>query len=429
LDGDTYIDQFRFKFPKVPFPDAELDKPIAFIQATGVPYSDLWIQELRQGTMDAFIALLLVQLPNLKCLYLARDFTRRTALVGMVLRSAICEPVDYSLPDFRHLQDVSFLKPDGWDVARDTKVENNNPNTSRFWPWFLEARDKKVKNTSDILPFFYLPSIQRLSSSIENPGQFTWPAAHAPVPSKLTSFVLTTVREAYLGELLAVTQNLESLRWHWYYDESVKDRFTTPIVDLDRIAAAISHVSGTLTDLAISADCSNGVDGDIYLPGIKTEGSLHAMVNFDMLKRLQIPWPFLLGFAQDTTKQLRDVIPRNIEYLSITDDLNLQNEDRIAPEWPQWEWRDSAIVGLLQSWLKDWKACTPHLRGIILLLHWIDEHLNKWSWSPTVRDQLRELSIHAGVPIEIIEREGDYDSDFFSRLREPYIHSQMTLYI
>ncbi|KAF7125710.1 hypothetical protein CNMCM5793_002003 [Aspergillus hiratsukae] len=324
LDGDNtyWLHQFRFKFPNIPVSDAQLDGPIAFIRATRVPYSDLWVQELRQGTMDAFVALLLVQLSNLRCLYLAPDFTRQTALVGMVLRSAICEPRDYSLPDFRHLRDVPILQPDGRD----------------------EARDKNVKNTSDILPFFYLPSIQRMSASVENPDKFTWPAAHLPVPSKLTSLVLTAVREAYLGELLAVTQNLESLRWHWYYDPSVKDGFTTPIVDLGRIAAAISHVSGTLTDLTISAKCCLGVGGHIFLPGIKTEVSLHAMVNFDMLKRLQVPWPFLVGFAQDTTKQLQDVIPRNIEFLSITDDLNPENDDRIVAEWPPWEWRDSAIL-------------------------------------------------------------------------------------
>jgi hypothetical protein len=40
---------------------------------------------LRQGTMDAFVALLLAQLSNVRCLYLARQFTRQTALVDMVL--------------------------------------------------------------------------------------------------------------------------------------------------------------------------------------------------------------------------------------------------------------------------------------------------------------------------------------------------------
>ncbi|KAE8136487.1 hypothetical protein BDV38DRAFT_293903 [Aspergillus pseudotamarii] len=380
LDGDTYllVEKFRWTIPKVPVSDAELDQLIIFIRGTGVPYSDLWIQELRQGTIDAFVALLLAQLSNLKYLYLAGDFTRQTALIGMVLRSAICEPGNSSLSDFRHLQDVSFLCPNGED----------------------EARDQKIKNTTDILPFLYLPSVQRMSASVENPIEFTWPAAHLPVPSKLISLDLTTVRETYLGKLLAVTQNVEALRWQWYYDYGVRDRFTTPIVDLDRFTAAISHVRGTLTDLTVSADVDIG-GNDQFLPGIKIQGSLHAMVNFDMLKRLQVPWPFLVGFAQGTTERWQDLMPRNIEFLVITDDLRYQNADLMAPEWPQWEWEHSTILGVLQTWLKDWKAYTPHLCRISLVISLLDDEPD--DWRPRLRHQLRELSAQGGVELELID--------------------------
>jgi hypothetical protein len=64
----------------------------------GLPYSKRWIQELRDGILDALVALLLAQLSNLRYLYLSGDLTRRTELIGMVLQSAICE--DYGLPDF-----------------------------------------------------------------------------------------------------------------------------------------------------------------------------------------------------------------------------------------------------------------------------------------------------------------------------------------
>lgn len=259
----------------------------------------------------------------------------------------------------------------------------------------------KVKTTQDVLPFFYLPSVQRMSASIENPDEFTWPAAHLPVPSKLTSLELTIAREAYLSELLALTQNLKTLRWHWYFDYGVIDKFTTPIVNLDWIVAVISRVRGTLTDLTLSAKCGLG-GGDQFLPGIKTLGSLQGMVGFDKLKRLQVPWPFLVGFAQDMTKRLQDVIPRNIEFLTITDDLRPQNEDGVVKALPRWEWTDDAMLVLLQSWLKDWKACTPHLRDITLLLSWNDDN----EWSPRMRDQLRELGAHAGVPLELIELDG-----------------------
>jgi hypothetical protein len=378
LDGECFRHgPFRRTGPPIPVSGAELDEPIAFIRGTGVHFSDLWIQELGKGVTDAFVALLLAQPSNLRCLYLGPVFTQQSALIGMVLRSAICEPVHHRLPDLQHLRDVSFLLM----ISED------------------QLRYKRAKNTADLLPLFYLPNIQRISASIENSAAITWPTARLPIPSNLISLDLTAVREAHLYELLSVTQNLKTLRWEWYYDFGVDDKFNTPIVDLDRIGAAISHVRGTLTDLTILAElnCAAGVPS---FPAIKTEGSLHAMVNLDMLKRLQVPLAFLVGFAQDTTKRLQDMIPRNIEFLSITYDLREQNDSYLKPEWPIWEWRDYAVLGLLQLWLEDWKACTPHLRGISLVLEYVDDSFDEWN--PSMREQLRELGAQASVQLELI---------------------------
>jgi hypothetical protein len=262
---------FRVHMPKIPVSTAELDSAVAFVRETGVPYSDLWIQGMYQGTMDAFVTLLLAQLPNLKHLYLGSAFARQDTLIGRVLRSAICKPMDYKLPSFEHLRDVSFLL----GIATD------------------HARDKELLNTA-ALSLFYLPNLQHMSASIENPTTFLWPEAHLPTPSKLTSLDLTKVREVYLSELLSVTPNLERLRWKWQYDHGLYDNFNRPIVDLGRIAAAISHVGGTLTQLTITCHCEVGENYQ-WIPGIEIEGSLNAMVNWPMLKKLQTPWVFLVG--------------------------------------------------------------------------------------------------------------------------------------
>lgn len=378
LDGDTFRYQgFGMTNPKIPISSAELDEPVAFIRRTGVPFGDLWVQELRQGTIDAFVALLLAQSPNLKCLYLGHNFTQHSALIGKVLRSTVCEAVEYHLPTFRQLREVYFLLADSED----------------------EARDKKVKNTADILPFFYLPNLKHLSASIENPDSFTWPAACPPVQTKLKSLDLSRIREDYLRELLSVTPNLETLRWHWYFDSGVEDRFVTQILDLDRLAAAISHVRDTLSELTLSAEVSIG-GSDPFYPAVKLEGSLHAMAQFGGLKKLQIPWPLLAGFEKDTTKRLRDFVPKNIESLVITDDLRLQNEDKMDRSLPEWEWTHSTIVDVLQSWLKDWKTCTPHLRRISLVISVLLYEPDDWSTKLT--HQLRDLSTQTGVHVELI---------------------------
>lgn len=67
----------------------DLEDLIAFIDKSKVPYRDGWKAELRAGTMDAFSALLLTQLPHLKALRMAPAYSRETRYMGLVLRSAL----------------------------------------------------------------------------------------------------------------------------------------------------------------------------------------------------------------------------------------------------------------------------------------------------------------------------------------------------
>jgi hypothetical protein len=352
-----------------------MDKPIAFIRKTGVRFSELWIEGLSQGKTDALVALLLAQLSNLRYLYLESAFVEQSAIIGMVLRSAIYEPADHRLPEFRHLQDVSFL-----------------PSLNRHY-----MRDKSVKNTEDVLPFFHLPSVQQMRVAIQTPVSFTRNAANLPVPSRLKALDLTAIRESYLYEVLSITKSVTNIRWEFYYDSGIDDEVNTPIIDLDSLGAAISHIRDTLEDLTIFAMVDLG-GGDQFDPAVQMKGSLHALANLDKLTRLQIPLAFLVGFTQDTTKRVQEMIPKNVEFVTLTYDLRNQNLDGIsAPHLPEWNWMDYAVFGLIQSWMKDWKACTPNLRGISLVLN----ELDIGEWCASMRDQLRNLCAQAGVELEI----------------------------
>lgn len=61
----------QFEFPKIHIPQDQLDEPIAFIRRTGVPYRGWWSRELRDGSVDALVALLLAQLSSLNICILA----------------------------------------------------------------------------------------------------------------------------------------------------------------------------------------------------------------------------------------------------------------------------------------------------------------------------------------------------------------------
>ncbi|OKP01432.1 hypothetical protein PENSUB_7422 [Penicillium subrubescens] len=172
-----------------------------------------------------------------------------------------------------------------------------------------------------------------------------------------------------------------------------------PTLDLDKVGTALSHVQETLTNLTITADVQPAAAvGDQFYPGLQAVGSLTALSKFDRIKKLQIPLAFLVGLAEDRTKRLQDVISRNVEFLTITDDLGLQNCDYLE-EWLLWEWKNYTILELLESFMRE--GTTPYLKRITLLLEWIDSDTNQWS--TRAKEQLQGLSVQTGIPLEIVE--------------------------
>ncbi|GAQ04048.1 hypothetical protein ALT_1369 [Aspergillus lentulus] len=380
LNGDCFdpvLWEYRKKSPKLRVTEVVLDELVKRIERIQIPYAEQWIQELRAGTMDAFVTLLLSQLPSLKRLYLGKNFTRESRLMGMFLRSALCEESQNShLPSFTHLQDVSVVYPDlGINIRRFTNV----------------------RNTADVLPLFYLPSVKQITTLVDNPtATFMWPGKYPPNPSKLVSLDLKMLREGPLGQVLAVTQGLRKLQWEWYYRPDLKDHSVTDIINLDQITADLSHVQATLTDLSIMA-LSDLSESAPEQPEVRFRGSFKAFSGLHKLQNLEVPIPFLLGFSpsEPNVVGLGEALPNNIEWLTLTDDLCLQREW----EW-EWEFEIEYLLRAVRSWLQDWKRFTPRLRGFRLLSRMTHE---VQYWDNGLIEELRDIGAQTGIQIQIIE--------------------------
>ncbi|PLB36520.1 uncharacterized protein BDW47DRAFT_132712 [Aspergillus candidus] len=377
LNGNTFEREWRdyqHESPRLPVTEFALDELVECIEKTQVPYAEQWIQELRVGTMDAFLALLLSQLPNLACLYLAKNFARESRLMGMMLRSALCDRFqDHHLPSFTRLKDVTAVYPGlGLEIREYTEM----------------------RNTADVLPLFYLPSVERIRTLVDNPSTaFIWPGECPPNPSRLVSLDLTMLREGPLGQVLSVTRGLQKLRWDWYYRPDLQDRFVTDIIDLNQIAADLSHIQETLTDLTITAG-SDVSQADPEKPELTFRGSFTPFRGLDELKRLEVPMAFLLGFApwEPNVVSLEEALSKNIEWLTITDDLCLQQE------W-EWSYESEYLSRVVGSWLQDWKEFTPRLRGFCLL----GKVFRVRDWDPAMIQGFRDIGAQTGIQVEIIE--------------------------
>ncbi|CRG84875.1 hypothetical protein PISL3812_02055 [Talaromyces islandicus] len=330
----------RQRAPTILVSEDDLEGPVKFVTKTTISYNETWAHELRNGTMDVFVAVLVSQSLRLTSLVIEGDICWETKFLGLVLQSMICAPNtdddDYGLRlDLRHLETVSLQGP-----AQDYQFYNN------------------ARNTADVLPIFYLPSLKRASVSIDNPIAFSWPTINAPCSLGLRDLKLELIREPFLGQVLSTMDQLQSLDWRWYYEEDVYDeRYYTRIVDLTEITQSLSHVRETLTELAISAMHQDPPDP---LP-LFFQGSMKGISEFKKLTKLTVPITFLMGaWSVDWTRRIESSLPMSLESLTITDDLCYNN---------LFEWTGPDVYSLLERWLKSYQTSTPHLCDVKVVLN------------------------------------------------------------
>ncbi|EHK49171.1 uncharacterized protein TrAtP1_000227 [Trichoderma atroviride] len=353
--------------PSISVDGSELASLVTTIQDINPPFRDLWIQELGNGVMDAFVILLLSLIPNLTHLRLIGVFARETRLLGMLLRASLCQTSHCELPRFQYLQEVDF-----------------DPELNPF-------RDWQTKNTADVLPLLYLPSVQSIKFEVDNPFTFSWPT-HRPSPSNITALDLQILREGLLGCILAVTENLKTLRWEWVYEPDLKSEFNNHVINLDQIITDLSLVQDTLENLHLLANVGPEVPD---YPVLEIKGSLRGLKNFEKIQTFEAPQVFLVGFSPNNNLGcLEDLLPKNIYHLTINDDLSWLEEV---------VWEDRDLFAMLQRWWENLTPYTPHFHSFELSLLCEDR-----GWCAEIRNELSELCARLGIRLDIFKRNKDF---------------------
>jgi hypothetical protein len=213
------------------------------------------------------------------------------------------------------------------------------------------------------LTLFYLPSIQHLSVNIGNPVDFSWPLQVRPHPLNLTFLEISGLHERHLGSVLSVTPALKTLKYNWMYQQDIDDKpNSNNTVRLDTIAIAIAGCH-TLESLEITAAFNSGIcDGGHEAPIIHLQNSLEHLSRLHGLKRMQLPWAFVMGMEEssipDAGGRLASVIPPNITHFKATGDLGSSDDY----EWDETSIIDSFAVALASGL----KARTKGLRSVCL---------------------------------------------------------------
>ncbi len=378
----SYVEHIEFQGSKPPsvwtnedHPDLtadELKLAIDVICTSQLPSEKLWIQELENGNADAFVALLLLQLSNLQSFARGFDFQRDSKFVGTMLKHTLfSSPPAAVLSSFRVLQRIEY--------SADMDI------TVHDVPSFTVDFDQ-------IVPLFYLPSIQSINMVMPDPDVFTWPSAR-PCTSTLTMLVLrfSHVKEEALEQLLSVTPSLRTLRYDFDCDvEPPNDKSCH--FDGAKLSCALEHVKATIEDLAISVHFYSIVaieveNGSEYW-GIR--GNLDSLRHFQILQSLEVPLIVLLGWSSSSKVRLADVLPQQIRQLCIKDDM---------ADFCNYEWTVRAGLDRIHDYLEDWRSHAPNLECVTLTLR-----ASGVRWGEKPQRELRTMCERAGVACDIIKQ-------------------------
>ncbi len=343
------------------------------MSGTRLPFRDRWIVELRLGTLDAYLALLLVRLPRLRRLSLGPVFFTESELTGLVLRSGLDGHrsgwlgVDVG-GCLRELRTVLLIRSGQYHLARTNR------------------------NTESILPFFYLPSLEEIVVSMDNPlaPALPWPIVQRPVAASLISLEISGgIRESHLGQLLAVMPCLRILRWTWRFDPDHEDQYNNPVVDLDQLIPALLHVRETLTELTILAESYEPYFSH-YPPPLRVQGSMIPLAGFHRLTKLFIPLDFFTGFSLPAREPVGRCLPYNLEEVTLADDLYIDSDRNER-------WDEAGHTGTIVTWLADMESLTPQLRKLCLVLQACDGEISLDDLK--VKVKIQNLARLAGVEV------------------------------
>jgi hypothetical protein len=370
-------------------PEDDVRLAVEFVRQTDLPYRDAWMEGLREGKLDAYLAILLLQLPHLRRLHFEELSFMESHLIGQVARTVLCR--SHSDP-----------RTPAVSTSLD-QLEIVHLDSSLVTPGSQRSKPKTIqipRNTANVLAFFYAPSLKEITITIDNPlgPVLPWPT-DPPLALGLTSLRLGHLREPYLGPLLSIAPRLRSLHWEWGFEVDAEDHANTPVVDLDLLMPALAPLKDTLTELSIVAQCFHSYDDPAF--PLRVQGSAKSLAGFHQLKKLFIPLAFLTGFTLPVRESLASYLPANLEDLTLTDELFLVVDEK------NWDAQEACRTSAIRAWLADVKASTPRLRKLLLVLEFKDSEIS--SDALDIRNQIRKLACREGIEFGI-ERYHDASS-------------------
>jgi hypothetical protein len=348
-----------------------------------------WVRDIMEGDVDLYQALALSQLPNINYLHIGLDQSEGFRYISATLRCALCSNTESpKCSSFRSLFRVD-LYADMFD--RDLAE------------LYLQCEGLDIAIT-EVLPFFYLPSLREFRVAMPETLNFSWPTI-PPCASALKILRLqrSHVKANVLEQLLAVTPYLEILEYDFCCLSTTSNaRSPTFLIsaDLDR---ALAHVKATLKILRIAVHFyfhSGGTYYDDSNPIAGIDGILHSLKDLQSLIEAELPFALILGQSSQAHSLALPGMPPCLESLIFRDDMALY---RFYP------WRSGRFLNHLPACISFWSAQNVNIATLGLSLNesqdnWDERAMTKFSTLCQSMHIAPRIHTCSGVPVFASDR-------------------------
>ncbi|GIK06300.1 hypothetical protein Aspvir_001947 [Aspergillus viridinutans] len=326
-----------------------IDAAMDLINKMGFPQKDRWYTALSEGSVDAVIALILSQLENLETLKLALCLVDDSVFVGMVLKHLIMVRGGGSFSSLRYVKFGDNVN--GYD-ALDIQA-----------------------NIDQIIPCFFLSSLEELIVTIHEPDLCSWPTLKEELHQKQQSQSLTTLRlyrcdidPKHVEKLVMLAPRLKVLHCGFLRHISASEH--SEEIDFADLRSALLPAADTLEELTIDMRWTEK-NCDVFSLPLSSAGRvpMGSLQQFHILKRLDIPTELLLGNlnrSRHPHKRLSDLLPPSLQSLGLVDNTVTweSSSDRRSPNPTENSMQVS--IDALAEYLRDPAQHAPFLRDIVL---------------------------------------------------------------
>ncbi|OAL05152.1 hypothetical protein IQ06DRAFT_104912 [Phaeosphaeriaceae sp. SRC1lsM3a] len=273
------------------------------------PDIEEWMGDIRHGSIDAILAVILVQLCNLKSLtidlFLRHDddlayITPNKSRIGQVLRHASSAPVSASLARLSHLEQLEWPSP-------------NFPGPMCF----LRPID-----IDDALSLLGLPVLQKYSVKIDQqpPGRFPKYSEMKIQAKHLTTLRLrfSTVSFTALEGILSSTPSLTVLDMECSRDMGCLEAGDLWSFNGEALRIALNRCNSTLKSLRMVCTVNDpmlDIPVSEFFPS--PLGSLSQLCNLEVV---EMCLPLLIGIITPTVDAIQTAMPASLERITIRED-------------------------------------------------------------------------------------------------------------